>query len=115
MTAHTADVFVGGVCTGAPGVSPVAFVYRFAGGAYSPAPVLTQDMGYARTGGSFGPWGSGQSEPMLTGLSFVGEDLVLAFRARDTPLQGEILRACQNTPTSWTVESNGTATCPFSA
>ena len=121
VAAHDGDVFVGGVCAGvvSPGVAPVAFVYRFSAGVYSATPVLTQDMGYIRAAGIFGPWGNSNiyndPEPMLTGITFADEDMVLGFRVRDTPIAGEILRACQSAAATWLVEFNGTATCPYSA
>jgi SdrD B-like domain len=173
VSAHNNAIFVGGVCAGIAGathaadLNPIAFVYRFAAGAYSTAPVLTQDLGYKRgcaahdtafnypacvttggTGADYGPWkdtytasslhdfggtvGFDIVEPMLTGITFVGEDMVLGIRNRDllgsyslnnpaNPAQknllwpaGEFLRACSSTATLWAVESAAAGTCPGS-
>jgi hypothetical protein len=125
VSAHNNEIYLGGMCSGTltPLVSPTAFVFQFSGGAFGATPVVTQDFSINRgLAGQVGdytlPWPSPSSwKPMLTQITFVGEDLVLGFRPLSEPgvPGGEILRACRATATSWTMESAAAATCPGSS
>jgi SdrD B-like domain len=126
LAAHNNELYVGGTCAGTSTAMPTNYVFSYSGGAFSASPVLVQDISYNRKPGpgsaaNYLPWGTvgvpgGDDRPLLTGIAFVGEDMVTATRpmGKGQP-NGEIVRACRMTATTWQMESNAGATCPGSS
>jgi len=141
LESYRSKLYVGITC-GAPLSDLRAYVYEYTGGTFTQK--INTPMTYTRSynysfypgafpasalNHAFTDWNTypniaGSSatradmQPWLTGITFDGGDMVLAFRSRlaDTinnswwNAGGEILRACTTNPlapTSWAMESNG--------
>ena len=111
VTAKDGAIWVGGVCEGLLGANtsldtaPSAWVLKFDPTTPAWSTAIIYSLGYSRASQSnWTAWGR-FAEPMLTGLAFVNNDLVMGFRLRESGPAGEMLRACTNDRVTWTLES----------